>query len=59
MFTYMGYTVRMFTEGYYYKVIQNHNAMERKIIDPIIQIKVNHLTEKGGAEECREKQDRV
>ena len=51
MFTYMGYTVRIFTEGYYYKVIQNHNAMERKIINPDIQIKIHNPTEKGGVQE--------
>ena len=29
-FYYKGYVVRIFTEPYYYKVMQNHNAMEKR-----------------------------
>ena len=39
-FYYNGYIVRMFTEPYYYKVMQNHNAMEKRIINSIEQTKL-------------------
>lgn len=50
VFTYKNFVVRMFSTNYYNRVMQNHNAMEAKIINPSMQIKVDCETEKGGAD---------
>lgn len=40
-FYYKGYVVKIFTKNYYNKVIQNHNAMEKRVYNPSKSIKIS------------------